>query len=96
MTFQQCVEECLENDQFVQEFDRLAGCHLSAPPKRTPIEMMVDEATGYDDASHKLELRKFVAFVYEVVWLRLSARVRDEIVRPPEGCSFAELMGEHK
>ena len=44
VTFETCVRECLKNDSFMREFDRLTGCHLAAD--RTPIETLIDKATG--------------------------------------------------
>ena len=68
MNFEQVVLECSHNQALVSEFDRLTGSNLSLRGK--PIELMVDQATGKlaDDAS------KFVAFVYECIWLRLPRK----------------------
>lgn len=70
MNFEEIVLECCRNQALVSEFDRLTGSNLSLRGK--PIELMVDQATGKlaDDVA------KFVAFVYECVWLRLP---REEV-----------------
>ena len=79
---------------FVQEFDRITGCHLAAKDLRSPIVAMVDQATGFEEQQKELDRRKFVAFVYETVWLRLPEGSKDptEVVESPSGGSFAELM----
>jgi len=100
VTFEECLCACLENEVFLREFDRLTGCQLSGVPHRTPLEAMVDKATEVDE-SVRLDLRqqqgdvdKFIAFVYETVWLRLDPAERaPQDVRPPPGKSFEELMG---
>jgi hypothetical protein len=95
VTFQECVFQCLENPDFVTEFDRLTGCNLAAKEDRSLIEIMVDDATGYEEKSGDLDLQKFIAFVYEVVWIRLSPRARaPQNVKPPPGRSFEELTGD--
>jgi len=94
LTFKKCVEDCLATPDFVQEFDRLGGCHLMTKKPRNAIEAMVDEATGFGDQQLDLDMHKFIAFVYETVWLRLPAGAKDptQKVSPPAGKSFAELM----
>ena len=70
MNFQEVVIECIRTPGFVNAFNRLTGSKLGIDT-RTPIEKMIDEATGYIDPQTE-DLRKFVAFVFEVIWLRLN------------------------
>ena len=73
MTFADAVVECARNDQFVAEFNRLTGSNLSFQDRRAPIEIMIDESTGYPHPfkCDKSELHTFFDFVYEFIWLRL-------------------------
>jgi hypothetical protein len=67
MTFAECVEFCARQEGLVREFDRLAGTHLSTVNRRSPLSAAIDEATGRDENA----ARKFVAFVWDCVWIRL-------------------------
>lgn len=73
MDFKDCFIECCKHDELVKEFNRLSGTNISFKDKRTPIEIMVDKATGYpypfknkDD-----EIKQFINFCFECVWLPL-------------------------
>lgn len=55
------VIECYENDEFVREYNRLTGSSLKQA--KLPIELMIDDATGFKNA----ELEKFADFVIEYV-----------------------------
>ena len=66
-TFYDWLMVCSGNSEFVENFDRLSGAALSA--KRSPIDRMVDEATGKQDD----DLGKFVAFCHDL-WQRIPAR----------------------
>lgn len=70
MTFEDVVMECWGNDEFVRQFNRLAGTHLKET-KRAPIEMLIDNATGYEPGMDDAEAHKFFAFVKDMVWDRL-------------------------
>ena len=102
LTFKKCVEDCLATPDFVQEFDRLAGCHLGAQKTQSPVDALVDQATGFDEMQKELDRRDFaalfVAFVFEVVWLRLPEGDKDptDAVEPPSGRSFTELMRDRE
>lgn len=68
MTFHECVLECAANRELVAEYDRLTGSRLGQLPNRSPIEQMVDEASGRNNT----EAAKFAVFVHEFVWTRLA------------------------
>jgi hypothetical protein len=74
MTFQDCLLECCQNDELVAQFNRLQGTNLSFKDKRAPIEVMVDKATGYPYPFHNKpeEMRRFISFCFEYVWLPLK------------------------
>lgn len=67
MSFEDCVMACAGNREFVSEFNRLSGFHLGE--RRTPIEMQVDKACGYDPDQEAIP--RFMDFVYEFIWLPL-------------------------
>ena len=77
MTFEECLRECLMNQELVKEFDRLQGTHLMSLVRdtRAPIVRMIDKATGYQevlDRQHHEDMQKFITFAYEYIWSRLA------------------------
>ena len=58
---------CLDNDDLVNEFCRLKG--LKRPDKRSPIEIKIDNACGYNTGLYFM--RQFSDFVREVVYIPL-------------------------
>jgi hypothetical protein len=77
MEFKDVVLECAMNKDFVKSFDRLSGTNVwrvVAQDTRKPIEIMIDNATGYDkvlDVKAHEDMQKFFDFVFECVWCRL-------------------------
>jgi hypothetical protein len=95
LTFQECVDECLGNPEFVRGFDRITQSSLGPGEVRSPMAALVDQATGFDEIKRNQDHQKFVAFVYETVWCRLPAGAKDptQVVEPPPGGSIEELLG---
>lgn len=58
---------CLDNDNLINEFSRLKG--LKRPDKRSPIEIQIDNACGYDAGMDFM--RQFADFVREFVYIPL-------------------------
>lgn len=58
------VNECLKNEELVNEYCRLKG--IKRPDKLSPIEEMIDKACGYD--ANKEFMEGFIEFVYEYVY----------------------------
>lgn len=58
---------CLDNDEFVNEFCRLKG--LKRPDKRSPLEIQIDSACGYDAGMDFM--RRFTDFVREFIYISL-------------------------
>jgi hypothetical protein len=56
------LKAAASNQDLVREYDRLRGTSLSAMSKRTPLEQMIDKATGKEDS----ELRGFVEFAADL------------------------------
>jgi len=65
VTFAQCLKSCIENREFVEQYDRLSNTNLSM--KGTALDLMIDEATERGTE----EIKGFVDFVFDVVFLRL-------------------------
>lgn len=65
MTFIDCVLECASVPEFVAEFDRLSGTHLSKVGQRSGLDALIDESTGRDNDA----MQKFTAFVFAYIWL---------------------------
>lgn len=64
MDFEQVCQECLKNDEFVDEFCRLKG--IKRPDRRSPIEIEIDKACGYD--ANMEFIKEFVDFIAWGVW----------------------------
>lgn len=60
LSFLECLEAAIQTD-IVKEWERLSGKKLIAS---SPIERMIDEATGYD----KEVLKEFIDFIYNFVF----------------------------
>lgn len=69
ITFDAVVQQCAATPEFVAEFDRLTGSRLSSIGRRSPLDAMIDGATGWEDE----QLRRFCVFVAETVWATLPA-----------------------
>lgn len=72
-SFRQCVETCWHNQTFMHEYRRLSG-HALGLDKRTPLDRMIDQASGYvppplDDA----EMHAFFEFVRDYIWMPVVA-----------------------
>ena len=72
-TFMQCVDAVLEQDEMIFHFNRLSGCNFGRSLKRTRFEVAIDEATGYPGEDPE-DVRKFLDFVRDCVWLPLLAQ----------------------
>ncbi len=68
-----CVNTAFDNDELVQQFNRLRGCSIRK--NQSPINTLVDDATGKLDHDIKL----FVRFVYDCLWIRLAPNARENI-----------------
>lgn len=69
--FLACVAQCANTPELVAEFDRLSGTHLATLSQRSPLEAMIDEATGRDAEA----LEAFLSFVWEFVYTPLQGGV---------------------
>jgi hypothetical protein len=67
-SFVDCFAQAARTPELLAEFDRLTGHHLSEVNRRSPINAMIDEATGRDREA----LKAFTAFVAEFVWAPLQ------------------------
>jgi len=82
MTFNDVLLECCQQKELVDQFNRLTGCKVLSNiyDTRPPIVRMIDESTGYqkilDQKAHE-DFTKFLAFVYDCVWIRLPVEIRN-------------------
>ena len=65
--FKLCVLEAADTPEMVEGFDRLYGGHLGRIFTESPIEYMVDKATGFRDE----QFLKFAEFVHQFIYLLL-------------------------
>ena len=68
-----CLRESIAVPELVANFNRLYGATLGA--RSTPIEQMVDTATG----KAKDDMRAFVEFVHFSIYTRLPAEVLSDL-----------------
>ena len=78
--FECCLKEACKYGDLVAQFDRLTGRHVTRVlyDTRPPIVRMVDEATGFQkvlDKEAQQDMRAFIAFVFEYIWLSYLADV---------------------
>ena len=72
--FANLVMLCAAEPAFVEQFNRLTGCNLGQSANRSPLDMAIDEATGHSGENED-DMKQFVQFVYEVMWLRLPQNI---------------------
>ncbi len=77
MTFNDCLATALKSEELVSEWDRLTGYRLRALGQRSPIDKMVDDATGFGGAKGSEIAGEFIAFVFDYLWFPLAG-VSDE------------------
>lgn len=72
ISFYDFVMDCIENDELVSNYNRLSGASIGVDV-RSPIEKLVDQATGNQvalDDQRDSQLKAFVDFAHDL-WLRL-------------------------
>jgi hypothetical protein len=57
-----CLSECINNKDFIKEFDRLSGTNLSM--QGNPIDIMVDEHSGRLES----DFNELIEFVHEYIF----------------------------
>ena len=84
-----CVIECSENKELIEQFDRLNNTNLAM--KGTPIDISIDEATGrqHDD------VMKFIDFCWEYIWLRTVMKTC-KIISDEQINGTSDIKGEPK
>lgn len=70
MTFEDVLRTCANNEQFVAQWARLRGFKLAG----SPIERMVDDATGYSDDIADT----FISDVRDLVWNRVPRQAAND------------------
>lgn len=70
MDFATACADAASIPEFVENYNRLTGNNFKLSIRRTTIERMVDEATGFKGFDES-EALKFAAFFFEFVWSRL-------------------------
>jgi hypothetical protein len=65
--FNACIAEATSSPELLANFDRLYGCRLSSIGKQSPINRMIDQATGFQND----QLKKFVEFVHQSIYLTM-------------------------
>lgn len=79
MTFIECLRACAAHSELVENFNRLTGSRLGID--RSPVEALVDQATGYEEvlaAQQAAQCAQFVQFVFDAIWTRLPPEARAE------------------
>lgn len=71
ITLQETIQEAINNPDLVAQYERLKKVKLFQ--KRTPIETLIDEATGYHGLNEK-DLKEFFDFVRDYIWLPLLTK----------------------
>lgn len=61
VTFLDCLDTCIHEHEFIAQWERLSGKKLLPA---SPLDRMIDEATGYN----MVVMSEFADFVYEFVF----------------------------
>lgn len=82
--FLRCADEAIGTPELVENFNRLYGASLGA--RRSPLDAMVDKATG----KQADDMRAFTRFIHDGIYLRLP----DEAIHAFRAAAFLESHGE--
>jgi hypothetical protein len=87
MTLLDVVIKCIQEPRLVAEFNRLRGTKLdfTIHKPKSGLEMMIDQATGYDEVAQlknknkSEDIQKFIAFVAECIYLPWLSQLLDSL-----------------
>lgn len=68
ISFETCVMECIKNKEFMEQYRRLTWSRIWL--NTSPINTMIDEATGYD----KKQYKELFDFVMEFIFIPLLSK----------------------
>lgn len=84
-----CLKETLETQGIVENFNRLYGASLGQA--KSPIEMMIDQATGKCDS----DMTKFIDFCWDSVFVTFGGDTKTLWPNPQEIPAMLEMMVEY-
>lgn len=70
------LSQSIKDKQLLEVFSKLTK--MPIPRELSPIEKMIDQATGYQD-NHDEFCLHFISFIHEFIWTRLTENVRKEL-----------------
>lgn len=71
------LERCLEEKEFIEQFERLSGVTRPREPSH-PIIAIVDKVTGYTDDQWRKFFSEFIPFVHRSVYEPLLAQYSNQ------------------
>ncbi|MEI7341239.1 hypothetical protein WCT87_07100 [Pectobacterium brasiliense] len=71
------LERCLEEEEFIEQFERLSGVTRPRTPS-DPLIAMVDKVTGYADDQWRNFFSEFIPFVHRCVYEPLLAQYSNQ------------------
>lgn len=88
ISFRDCVFATVAEPEFLKEYDRLRGTSFAGTA--SPIERMVDEATGRfkEDCSH------LIGFIFTHVWMPFKTKQKDIGVSNLSAEDFSDWLKE--
>ena len=73
LTFSDCAEYCLSQEEFISQYNRLTGSKIGfAGINLTVLDALIDKACNYTPKPDEQEYFKFFSFVWDTVWMRLQ------------------------
>lgn len=73
LTFLECCQECIKNDDLVNQYCKLKG--IKHPNKLSPIEIIIDQSCGYNAKDNFI--RGFADFVFFYIWIPVVNKEND-------------------
>lgn len=68
--FSECLDESLNTEELVKQFERLYGVSRPRTPD-SPIAAMIYKSTGYTEGEYRKFFAAFIPFVYDIVYTRI-------------------------
>lgn len=88
VSFWDCLHSAVQAPELLAQYNRLTGNHLGDSARRTPLERLIDQTSGFEQTLAQQELEafgQFALFVKDCVWERLPPETRRGACWVPTG-----------